>query len=156
MNALAALLTSDFHASNWTDQEIGIALGKGAPVISVRVSADPYGFIGKHQAILLGFSQPPQLADAIAKALIRQRKTEAEMRRALVAAWSTAFSEANVLALCDLIVFSGKFTDDERQQIHHACLDNEFVASKPDVVKRVLSSIGMPEPVMNAFDDIPF
>lgn len=36
-HALAALLTPDFKTSNWTDQEIGIALGKGAVVIPVRL-----------------------------------------------------------------------------------------------------------------------
>ncbi len=29
MDALAALLTTDFHDSNWTDQEVGFAIGRG-------------------------------------------------------------------------------------------------------------------------------
>ena len=56
-HALVALLTPDFPQSEWTDQEVGIAIGRGLPVISVRLGHDPYGFVAKHQAI------PGSLAD---------------------------------------------------------------------------------------------
>lgn len=49
-DALIALLHPEFHQSNWTDQEIGFAMGRGLPVFSVRFGQDPYGFIGKFQA----------------------------------------------------------------------------------------------------------
>ncbi len=43
MDGLAALLTPKFHESNWTDQEIGFAIGKGVPILSIRLKLDPYG-----------------------------------------------------------------------------------------------------------------
>jgi hypothetical protein len=36
MHALVALITPEFHASNWTDQEIGWAFGRGVLVVPVR------------------------------------------------------------------------------------------------------------------------
>ncbi|MDE2683028.1 MAG: toll/interleukin-1 receptor domain-containing protein [Chloroflexota bacterium] len=51
MDLLVALLTEKFSESNWTDQEIGVAIGRGVPVVPVRLGRDPYGFIGKYQAI---------------------------------------------------------------------------------------------------------
>jgi TIR domain len=39
---LVALLHQDFHASNWTDQEIGFAMGRGVPTFPVRLGKDPY------------------------------------------------------------------------------------------------------------------
>ena len=51
MDALVALITEDFHQSNWTDQELGIALGRGVPVIAVCLGKDPYGLIGKNQGL---------------------------------------------------------------------------------------------------------
>ena len=51
MDGLVALLTEDFHDSNWTDQEIGFAFGVGVPIIPVRLGKDPYGLIGKFQAL---------------------------------------------------------------------------------------------------------
>ena len=51
MDLLVALLTSKFSESNWTDQEIGVAIGREVPVVPIRLGKDPYGFIGKYQAI---------------------------------------------------------------------------------------------------------
>ncbi|MFH1965200.1 MAG: toll/interleukin-1 receptor domain-containing protein [Acidobacteriota bacterium] len=51
MDAFVALMTEDFHDSQWTDQEVGFAVARGTPTISVRLGKDPYGFIGKFQAL---------------------------------------------------------------------------------------------------------
>ena len=51
MDAFAALMTDDFHDSDWTDQEVGFALARGVPVIAVKLGRDPYGFLGKFQAL---------------------------------------------------------------------------------------------------------
>jgi hypothetical protein len=51
MDSFIALLTDNFHDSLWTDQEVGFAFGRGVPIISLRLGKDPYGFIGKFQAL---------------------------------------------------------------------------------------------------------
>ena len=53
MDALVALLTEDFHGSEWTDQEIGYALARESKVrlIPVDLGQAPYGFIKKYQAL---------------------------------------------------------------------------------------------------------
>ncbi len=52
MEVMVVLLTDGLHESVWTNQEIGFALGKGIPIICVKVGAqDPQGFIGSIQAI---------------------------------------------------------------------------------------------------------
>ena len=51
MDALVALLSEDFHNSNWTDQEVGVAIGRGVPLIAVRLGMDPYGLIGTSQGL---------------------------------------------------------------------------------------------------------
>jgi hypothetical protein len=51
MDALVALLTPDFHDSCWTDQEIGVAIGRGVPLMAVRLGLDPYGLMGKGQGL---------------------------------------------------------------------------------------------------------
>ncbi len=56
-NALAstdgfvALMTANFHDSDWTDQEVGFAFARGVPIVAVRLGKDPYGFIGKFQGL---------------------------------------------------------------------------------------------------------
>jgi len=51
MDSFIALLTDGFHDSFWTDQEVGFAFGRGIPIVSVKLGKDPYGFIGKFQAL---------------------------------------------------------------------------------------------------------
>ncbi|MEA1900976.1 MAG: toll/interleukin-1 receptor domain-containing protein [Thermodesulfobacteriota bacterium] len=51
MNALLALLSDGFSASVWTNQEVGVAFGRGKFILSVRLREDPQGFVGKFQAL---------------------------------------------------------------------------------------------------------
>lgn len=69
MDALVALMTENFHDSEWTDQEVGCAFGRGVPIISVKLGKDPYGFIGKFQALSCSWDSS---AKEIAKILIKQ------------------------------------------------------------------------------------
>lgn len=69
MHAFVALLTADFHDSLWTDQEVGFAVARGIPIIAVKLGKDPYGFIGKFQALSCSWESAPV---EITKLLIRQ------------------------------------------------------------------------------------
>lgn len=51
MDGLVALMTDKFSESDWTDQEIGVAVGRGVPIFPIHLGKDPYGFISKYQAI---------------------------------------------------------------------------------------------------------
>ena len=55
MDPLVALMTDGFHDSHWTDQEVGFAFGRGVPIIAVKLGRDPYGFVGKFQALSCGW-----------------------------------------------------------------------------------------------------
>ena len=44
-------MTSGFHKRDWTDQEVGYALARAVPIIAMRLERDPYGFLGKFQAL---------------------------------------------------------------------------------------------------------
>jgi hypothetical protein len=59
MDAFVALLTEDFHESEWTDQEVGYAFGRGVPLIAVKLGRDPYGFIGRFQALACDWPDAP-------------------------------------------------------------------------------------------------
>lgn len=57
MDGFVALMTEDFHDSDWTDQEVGFAFARNIPFIAVRLGKDPYGFIGKFQALSSSWSK---------------------------------------------------------------------------------------------------
>lgn len=69
MDALVALITDTFSESDWTDQEVGVAVGRRVPIIPVKLGRDPYGFIGKVQALSCSWGEA---AKEIAKILLRQ------------------------------------------------------------------------------------
>jgi hypothetical protein len=84
MQAMLALITPDFHLSSWTDQELGFALGRGILVIPVRIGADPYGFIGKNQAVAGSFDGIPELAAEAVNILIKNSQTHMAAANGLV------------------------------------------------------------------------
>ncbi len=52
MDLLLVFITEDLFDSAWTNQEIGFALGKKVPIVSIKLGTkDPVGFISKKQAI---------------------------------------------------------------------------------------------------------
>lgn len=71
MDGFVALMTVNFHDSEWTDQEVGFAIARGVPIIAVRLGKDPYGFIGKFQGLS---SKWPTAAEDIVKILIKNNR----------------------------------------------------------------------------------
>ncbi|MCC4256993.1 toll/interleukin-1 receptor domain-containing protein [Sphingobium lactosutens] len=74
MEVFLTYLTDDFGESLWCQQEIGFALGKGIPIVSLKLEkADPPGFIGDTQALKGDLDSPEdsaaQLYTIITKAL---------------------------------------------------------------------------------------
>jgi nucleoside 2-deoxyribosyltransferase len=93
-DALVALLHQDFHQSNWTDQEIGFAMGRGVPVFSVRFDQDPYGFIGRFQAFQGSGKQVTKLAEELFDSYRKNKQTQHRMAKALVGLFEDSYSFA--------------------------------------------------------------
>jgi len=158
MQALAALITPDFHASAWTDQEVGWAFGRGLVVVPVRLEADPYGFAGKVQGISGNLVKPEPLAIAIVNGLLTNPQTHGEMRRALVSAFAGATSFAMAIALRKLVVEITDFTDEEKVTLQNACTENDQVDGAFGVAEAIYKVFGKPrapEPRHDP-DDVPF
>ncbi len=156
MHALVALVTPDFSKSSWTDQEIGWALGRGLPVIPVRLGADPYGFAGKVQAVAGDLGNPLILADALIEVLRRNRHTHGEIKRAFVSAFEEAKSFAMAKALCAQILEIDDFTDDEIARLKNACRENDQVKGSFGLVSRIEKKFGAVAVAVTEVDDIPF
>jgi hypothetical protein len=83
-DALIALLHEHFHASPWTDQEIGFAMGRGIPVFAVRFTYAPYGFIGRFQAFNGNNKAPAGLAWQLFEAYRTNKQTQRKMGEILI------------------------------------------------------------------------
>jgi TIR domain len=128
MHAMAALLTPEFHASNWTDQEVGVAVARGAMIVPVRLGLNPYGFIARQQALTGDLAKPGELAPAIVAVLARPATTGQPMREALVVALEGATSFAAAKAVASVIEASQGFTPDQLRRIGMSIQANSQVA----------------------------
>jgi nucleoside 2-deoxyribosyltransferase len=97
-DSLVALLHPAFHASNWTDQEIGFAMGRGLPVFAVRLGQDPYGFIGRFQAFAGHGKAANLLARELFDAYRKNKQTQKRMAEVVVTLFeeSSSFADAKV------------------------------------------------------------
>jgi hypothetical protein len=97
MEALVALYSPEFHTSQWTDQEIGIAIGRGVPVLPVKCGADPYGFVGKYQGFQAKGKKPSEIAKALFDLLWSKIDLRARLAEGLVAKLqgSTSYQQSN-------------------------------------------------------------
>ena len=93
MDALAALMTEGFFESVWTNQELGVAFGRGTPVILLREGSDPRGFVGKYQAVSRRREQDPkQVAEVLYDLLWKDKTLHQKLIESLVIRLETATS----------------------------------------------------------------
>lgn len=88
-HVFVAILHSGFHQSQWCDQEVGWALGRGVPVLAVRpVGIERRdGFLEEHQDLLLTPDpDEPWVANQILETIVRDPRTNTLGVRALVEA----------------------------------------------------------------------
>lgn len=76
MDAMLSLHTKGFSESYWTQQEVGIAIGLGTKIISLRMGEDPTGFISKHQALSRGTKNATEVAREIVELLRNDKATK--------------------------------------------------------------------------------
>ena len=92
MHLMIPLLTAGFQQSEWTGQEIGFALGRTIPIIPIRFGSDPYGFIGRYQAMNGTGQTPRDLARTLFELMLDNVRPE--FRRLAKDAWVHAVSVA--------------------------------------------------------------
>lgn len=112
-DSLVALLHEDFHKSNWTDQEIGFAMGRGLPVFAVRLGQDPYGFIGRFQAFTGGAKSVSDIAYELFESYRKNKQTQRRMGEVLVSlfeeSWSFAVAKSRIEYLEQLELWDASF-----------------------------------------------
>ncbi len=96
MEAMLVFLTDDFHDSPWTMQEVGYALGKGIPWLSLKLEkADPPGFINHKQALRGAIDKPTANISDIFKKICDLVGQPEKVQDALVSTFVGAGSFAN-------------------------------------------------------------
>ena len=97
MEIMLVFVTDDVQKSIWTNQEIGFALGRNVPIVSLKLQGqDPSGFIGKQQALKCSYNDVAAAAPRIYRLLAEKLGNGERLQTSLIRAFlsSPDFSEA--------------------------------------------------------------
>ena len=138
MDMLVALLTEGFSESKWTDQEVGIAIGRGVPIVSVALGVDPYGFIGKYQAIRGVSRNRDQILDGILDILFKRDGIREEAVGAYIKKVADAYNYEHANSLARYLPMIDQLSPDQEQELVKAFNTNSQVYDafgfNPDII----------------------
>jgi hypothetical protein len=125
------MLTEDFSASRWCDQEVGVAVGRGILIVPVRMGVDPYGFIGKVQAVTLskdfaGNWRGDELSNKVFEALVNNPLASALMVDPIVRRFADSWSWDNSRSAWPFLKNLPReaWTDDRLTRVREAAKSN--------------------------------
>lgn len=127
MEVMLLFLTDDFIESMWCHQEVGFALGKGVPIISLKLGQiDPPGFISHVQAqrgkIDSPYKAATDLFPLIGEALSRQERLQEILISSFTASRSFIDAKARFDRMAKLV---DKLTEAQVEQIIAAFRSND-------------------------------
>ena len=138
MDMLCAFVTEDFTGSKWCDQEGGFALGRPVPVIAVRCGADPYGLLGKDQALTADISKPKDCAVRIVDIVARQDHLRTRLMDGLVEGVAGAISFQDAKDSSKLVLaLKSHLTDTQIVRLLEGSRDNSQVREATGVPERI-------------------
>ena len=141
MDIFVALLTEGFNESDWTDQEIGFALGRGAPIICISRGKRPYGFIAKYQAIQWGNKSGEQVADEILGILLKREAFRDSAKNAFITAVATAYSFVRANNLTQFLPMIDKLSFEQEGALVQAFNSNYEVYNARHFYPRIVTEL---------------
>jgi hypothetical protein len=167
MDALVAILMPGFHESNWTDQEVGFAIGRGALVIPVMRGLTPYGLMGKFQGLNSHGKNVGQVAREVFDVIAESPKTRARMLSCLVETTLQSGSEEDGLDKLGIMASISDLPVAYLEKLREGVLDSRLFRESESLLRRTndlftsrgLAKIARPEGSLSeksVDEDIPF
>lgn len=144
-DGLMALLSPDFHASPWTDQEVGFAVSRRVLVVPVCVGVMPYGFMSRYQGLKADKMTPEQLAEAIFTALAQNSTTSGRIAEAVTSYVADADSFARANRGSDLFSYIDTWSPALLRRLEDSIESNTQVKGAfkvPDRIRRLVAKHG--------------
>ena len=138
------LLSKNYHHSNFTDQETGIALSIPKPILPICIDETrPYGFIERYHGIVCNPNFTPSNIAKITKSCKALTKPENPIVDDLIKRLSNAESYSDAHFLAKMLDEQEKFSKKQINAIAKAFLDNieinqSFMASP--IILRILKT----------------
>ncbi len=163
MDALAAILMPGFKDSNWTDQEVGVAFGRGVLVVPIIHGQNPYGFIGKYQGLKTQGKAVSQVADELFKILVKSPKTRPRILTCIVDTTLQSPDAASALEKLKHLDDISDIPDAYIERLRDGATNSPVFSSgvalnylNKMLEKRGYSKVNMDDSEEISLDDIPF
>jgi TIR domain len=145
-DALAAIITSDFAASRWCDQEVGYALGRGKLVLPLcKDAVIPHGFLGKYQACKAQGLLAATVAEQVYNLLLNNELTSQRMMDAIVDRMVTSGSFDTSRNTMKLLEKLPRLSDSQVTKLIQASETNSQIFKADGIterIQRLVSKVG--------------
>jgi hypothetical protein len=138
-DALAAIITPDFVQSNWCDQEVGFAFGRGKLVVPLCKETVPHGFLGKYQGFQAKGLQAPDVAEELFQMLLEHQLTSDRMADALVENMANSRSFQTSRDAMPLLERVPKLNKTQVARLVQSITENDQVANAIRIPERIRS-----------------
>jgi TIR domain len=131
MEVMLCFVTDDFDSSVWTNQEVGFALGRRTPIVSLKLqSKSPPGFIASEQALRGSIAEVSKSAAKVAELIAKKVGHGERIESAILEAFSQSRSFAETEITFDRMVsFVTKLTNAEADSVVKSYNDNTQINS---------------------------
>jgi hypothetical protein len=130
------LLTPGFGDSWWTNQKVGVALGRRVPVVSVQLGEDPRGFIGASQAIRAQNKDAAERARRLFEAFSGYPHLQPTLLSSLVRQWESVRSFSEGIRVMDLLNGCKAMPEDLLLRVENAYRDNDQLHNSVGVKRK--------------------
>lgn len=134
---LLALIHPKFVESQWCDQEIGYALGRGTPIFTVKCGADPYGFVSRFQAFNGNHKNEAQIASEVFEAALVHKKLQGRMAAILVEMFVNSDSYADAKTRVSYLEKLPAWDESYSGRVQKALADSGQISGSWGVPERV-------------------
>lgn len=126
-----------FKESNWCDQEVGVAVGRDVLIVPIRKGLDPYGFIGKYQAIQGNNKTVKEVAEAIFKTIVTSPKTRNKMLQALSNAISQSTDIDDAIEKIKTLNSIEKISKDVLESLKQQIKENSLLIDSKEIINQL-------------------
>jgi len=122
------LFSKNFKKSDWTDQEIGIAVASDKFIIPLQGDLAPYGFIGKTQGLKISSKALGTAAKNIFDIIRTKSPFEEDVKSFIINAFITSNSWHQAGERASLLSEFNNFTSDELGKLSQATTENSEIS----------------------------
>jgi hypothetical protein len=140
-DALAAIITSDFIASRWCDQEVGFAFGRQKLVVPLCKDALPHGFLAKVQGCKTQGLTAVMVAEQVFNLLLGHNLTSQRMSDAIVDRMFTSRSFASTRQTMKLLERLPRLNEAQLTKLVQASESNSQVFNTEGISHRIQSLV---------------